>query len=56
MGARYERPATGVAAGSAGATDAAAPDGEPHAAAARPRRTHASMWDDLDRGVDPTDE
>jgi hypothetical protein len=64
MGARYERPATGVAAGSAGTAgraaagtaDAAAPDGKPHAAAARPRRTHASMWDDLDRGVDPTDE
>ncbi|HEY7174312.1 MAG TPA: Trp biosynthesis-associated membrane protein [Micromonosporaceae bacterium] len=56
MGTRYERPATGVREAAAGAPDPAAPEGEPHTAAAQPRRTHASMWDDLDRGVDPTDE
>jgi hypothetical protein len=67
MGARYERPAvhpgspdapadasmSDAAAGAAsGGSDAAS--GRASAAGRRPR-THASMWDDLDRGVDPTD-
>jgi hypothetical protein len=55
MGARYERPA-GNPAHTAAASDPASPapiDGG--TAAACPSRTHASMWDDLDHGVDPTD-
>jgi Tryptophan-associated transmembrane protein (Trp_oprn_chp) len=67
MGARYERPA--VHPGPADATAEApmsdatagvarhgsdAPSDRGAAAGRRPR-THASMWDDLDRGVDPTD-
>jgi Tryptophan-associated transmembrane protein (Trp_oprn_chp) len=67
MGARYERPAArrGAADGPADASvsdEAGRPAGGGSAApsergttAARRARTHASMWDDLDRGVDPTD-
>ena len=55
MGARYERSAApaGPTDGS-GDASAAAPS-ERSVTAARRTRTHASMWDDLDRGVDPTD-
>jgi tryptophan-associated transmembrane protein len=49
MGARYERPG---GAGRSGETGAPRQGGRSRAAA---RGTHASMWDDLDRGVDPTD-
>jgi len=68
MGARYER-AAGPVAGSAGAAAAAStrdasapPDGSGQQAPSERAttvggraRTPASMWDDLDRGVDPTD-
>lgn len=67
MGARYER-AAGPVAANAGATagasitEASAADGSGSTAsserattAGRPARTPVSMWDDLDRGVDPTD-
>jgi hypothetical protein len=55
MGARYERSAApaGPTDGSAGGS-AVAPADRAATAGRRPR-THASMWDDLDRGVDPTD-
>lgn len=67
MGARYERPAThagpsGVAAdvSMSDAAERSAASGsavEPgrRATAGGRARTPASMWDDLDRGVDPTD-
>jgi Tryptophan-associated transmembrane protein (Trp_oprn_chp) len=70
MGARYERPARpgdptaahADAAAEASMRDASAPAGSgprpptERATTAGPRtRTPASMWDDLDRGVDPTD-
>jgi Tryptophan-associated transmembrane protein (Trp_oprn_chp) len=61
MGARYERSAVPSGpTGPAGPIDenadasVAAPS-ERSVAAGRRTRTHASMWDDLDRGVDPTD-
>jgi Tryptophan-associated transmembrane protein (Trp_oprn_chp) len=64
MGARYERPAVHPADAPADASmsDQAGVAGggsdtpfDRDAAAGRRPRTHASMWDDLDRGVDPTD-
>ena len=70
MGARYERPARpggptaahADAAAEASMRDASAPAGsgvqapsERGTTAGRRARTPASMWDDLDRGVDPTD-
>lgn len=70
MGARYERPARpdgptaahADAAAEASMSDASAPAGsgprpptERATTAASRARTPASMWDDLDRGVDPTD-
>jgi len=71
MGARYERPARAAgpmathadAAAGASMNDTSAPPGgsgrqapsERETAAGRRARTPASMWDDLDRGVDPTD-
>lgn len=67
MGARYERPAVHPgspdAPADASMSDAAAgaagggsdPPSDRATAAGRRPRTHASMWDDLDRGVDPTD-
>jgi len=64
MGSRYERPAARtpaeVATSESGPTegvpsaDLAATDAALDATAAGARRTPASMWDDLDRGVDPT--
>ncbi|HEU0241623.1 MAG TPA: Trp biosynthesis-associated membrane protein [Micromonosporaceae bacterium] len=69
MGSRYERPAAptpaegatsecGAAEGGqtegVPSADPAATDGALDATAAGVRRTPASMWDDLDRGVDPT--
>ena len=64
MGARYERPAVHPAnapadatasdpAGVAGGTSDTPSDRD--ATAGHRARTPASMWDDLDRGVDPTD-
>jgi hypothetical protein len=60
MGTRYDRPVAGTTGPAAASEPAAAPtiEGEPTDAstvAGRRPRTHASMWDDLDRGVDPTD-
>jgi len=68
MGARYERPAASMAAHGdappgASMNDASAPPAgsgpqapsERAATAGGRSRTPASMWDDLDRGVDPTD-
>jgi hypothetical protein len=64
MGARYERPATRPGpvdapadASSGDAGGRGSPDKPPDSGvtAGRRSRTHASMWDDLDRGVDPTD-
>jgi len=54
MGARYERPVARANPASVAAGQTAS-GGDGHGAAARPRRTAAAMWDDLDRGFDPTD-
>jgi Tryptophan-associated transmembrane protein (Trp_oprn_chp) len=55
MGARYERSATPARSTDERADASAAAPSESGVTAGRRPRTHASMWDDLDRGVDPTD-